>query len=173
MAGIGIRNEFEIDNRGQKCLDNVYEVADSVNGAYLNITTALQNGGGGFQVFEGLLLYIAQQTSGPLASAIGNCSYVSVYTTERFMVFEDMFSSFNSLGDLAYSLIFGVMANMIKYRTSLVRISYYEQQNNTAGVYGEVLSALWYTIWFDNLFYMSDTSEVHYDRGAGYLDFVE
>lgn len=172
MSGIGVRNEFEIDSRGSKCLDSIYEVLDSVNGAYLYVTEALNNSHSGYSIFEGLLLYGAQQTSGPFASALGNCSYVSVYSTERYLVFQEMFTSFDSMGDLAYSLIFGVMANMIKYRTSLVRISYYEQQNNTAGVFGEVLSALWYTVWFDNLFYQANTSDVHYDRGAGNLDFV-
>ena len=64
--------------------------------------------------------------TGPFASVVGNCTYVSVYATERFLVFEQMFWSFSSFGDIAYSFIFGVMANMIKYRTSLVRITYYE-----------------------------------------------
>ena len=84
-----------------------------------------------------------------------------------------MFASFNTFGDIAYSFIFGVMSNMIKYRTSLVRITYYEEQNNAAGVYGETLRALWHTVWFDNLFYSTNSSAVNYDSGAGHLDFTE
>jgi len=55
----------------------------------------------------------------------------------------------------------------------LVRITFYESQNNNAGVYGEALRALWHTVWFDNLFYGTNSSEVYYDDGAGHLDFSE
>lgn len=59
MYGIGVKDEFEVDERGDKCLANIYDVADSVNGAYLNITTALSHPDT-YNAFESAVLYTAQ-----------------------------------------------------------------------------------------------------------------
>ena len=59
MTGVGVREEYEVDDRGSKCLDNMYEVADSVNGAFINITSSM-NDLENFNVAEGLVLYISQ-----------------------------------------------------------------------------------------------------------------
>ena len=80
-----------------------------------------------------------------------------------------MYLSTASLGDFAYSFLFGVMANMVRYRSSLARISLYEEQEDDAGVYGEILRLLWDTLWFDNLLYAGDGSTEY--EGAGGLDF--
>jgi|TARA_B110000285_G_C14789447_1_gene452315 hypothetical protein len=60
------------------------------------------------------------------------------------------------------------LSKVIKYRTLIKNIEFYEKQGNHPGMFKEILLFGWETLWFDNLYYNGPT-EIIIDQNEIYL----
>ena len=91
---------------------------------------------------------------------VGNCTFLGTQIYETGVHFSNMYQNL-TFGQVAESVIFNLLSNALEYRYMTLKIQKAETEGNNPQILEESISFIWSTIWFENVYYAFDQSELN------------
>ena len=89
----------------------------------------------------------------------GNCTFLGTQISSNGEYFYEMYKNL-TFGQFAESVIFNLLSNALEYRIMTLKIQKAEDEGNNPLILQETISFLWKTIWFTNVYYAFDESQL-------------